>query len=469
MRQPIGLSKQPTLQQNFAQNYLMQNKKTEPKYATFCNFSNSRLVLYTQPISPKFPDRNDLFKENFQSTKNKGIVSEGTKKQIRNILISWIDSVEQFAHTYNKKRNWINNQITFVTLTLPSKQQHSDTECNRLLLNEFLIYLKRKTNISAYLWVAEKQENGNIHWHILTTSYINWQTIRRLWNKTLDKNGYIKQYRENQNEFHKDGFKVREELLTKWCPKRKMIVDNWTKEKQLDAYNEGIKCNWNNPNSTDIHKLVNVKSIQKYVVKYMTKGVDQECKDIVKNATSELKTKREIKELIAQHIQKNHSHKLLNCSHWSCSDNLRKLERYTSMVNYELDAIIDKVKLADEKNVFKNDYCMIVGGTELNDFDKYAEYHYNYIKEINQKNFEKIYTRNQNSTIFAMQKEEEISSVEVQLISNNSADRKMKRDNKLVALLLFNQTLNQNYGKENFNNYKKSREKSRTKTRTKSG
>lgn len=445
----------------------MTKSNNHPTFATFCNFSNSKIVLYTQPIDKNISYKNESYKLNFQKVDSSGIVSDGTKKKITRIITSWIDSVEQFAKNNNKSKEWIKNQITFVTLTLPSKQMHSDKECNRLMLNEFMIYLKRKTSITAYLWVAEKQDNGNIHYHILTTKFINWQTIRRLWNNTLNKNGYIEVYRKNQKEWHKNGFRVREDLLTRIDKKTKQIVDNWTVEKQREAYEIGVKENWSNPNSTDIHSMKNTNSIKKYLIKYMTKGVNEECKTITKKAVDENKTKKEIKELICKHIKEKHKHKILNCNHWNSSDNLKKLDRYVCMVNHELDEIIKNAIRKNEKSLYRNEYCTIVNDLELEDFKKLNEYHYKNLEKINTENFEKVYLNSELNDIFAMQLEEDLGSVAVQPNSNITADRKMKSDNKFVTLFLFNQNQNQNHGKENFNTYKKSRIKSRTKTSSK--
>ena len=201
----------------------------------------------------------------------------------------------------------------------------------------------------------------------------------------------------------------------------------------------------------------------------MTKGTNEECKTITKKAVDENKTKKEIKELIAKHIKEKHKHKILQCNTWGSSDNLKKLDRYVCMVNHELDELIITAVRKNEKSLYRNEYCTIVNDLELKDLEKVNDYHYKNLEKINRENFEKVYLNSKENTIFAMQNEEEIGSVEVQPISNNSDDRKMKRDNIIVALLLFNQNQNQNHGKENFNTYKKSRKKSRTKTSTKSG
>jgi hypothetical protein len=103
-------------------------------------------------------------------------------------------------------------------------------------LNTFLITLERKFKVSVYLWKAESQNNGNIHFHILVNSFIPHQEIRSIWNSILDNLGYI-------------------DLFEK-------------------------KHKHRNPNSTDIHGLYkdktgkNIGNIGAYLAKYMSKNED---------------------------------------------------------------------------------------------------------------------------------------------------------------------------------------------------
>jgi len=116
--------------------------------------------------------------------------------------------------------------FTFVTLTLSSKQINTDQELRRKMLTPFIQVMQRKFNVWHYLYVCEKQTNGNIHFHILIDSFIKWQLIREEWNKIQTANGYTDEY-----------FKTHQHR---------------------------------NPNSTDIHKLDKVQDLSSYVVKYCT-------------------------------------------------------------------------------------------------------------------------------------------------------------------------------------------------------
>ena len=118
-------------------------------------------------------------------------------------------------------------KLNMVTLTLSSKQIHTDNEIKNKLLNQFLVELRYKHKCQFYLWRAESQGNGNIHFHIITDKYIPWNELRNGWNRIQNKLGYV------------------------------------------DRFNEKYKGK--TPNSTDIHSIWKVKNLSAYLAKYCTK------------------------------------------------------------------------------------------------------------------------------------------------------------------------------------------------------
>ena len=129
-----------------------------------------------------------------------------------------------------KKKKAFKFRISFITLTLSTAQQHSDTYILHKLLFPFLKYLERKHEVTAYIWRAEIQgkrlkQRGErcIHFHITTDKFIHWRQIRNKWNALQLAHGY--------------------------------------KEPGTD------------PNSTDVHSVRNTESIIGYMTKYFSKQV----------------------------------------------------------------------------------------------------------------------------------------------------------------------------------------------------
>ncbi len=149
-----------------------------------------------------------------------------------------------------------NFRIAFITLTLPSKQKHSDNEIKQKLLNSFLLELKDNYKVKNYVWRAEKQLNGNIHFHIIVDKFIPWNELRNRWNRITNKLGYVDNYKHEMKKYHNGNFKVREDLLERWSYKS-----------QINAYKVGVANDWQSPNSTDIHSIIKIRNIQNYVTK----------------------------------------------------------------------------------------------------------------------------------------------------------------------------------------------------------
>jgi hypothetical protein len=195
--------------------------------------------------------------------KSEGKVSEQARRKISKALDYLLLLANNKQATGQLTGRKFTFKICFITLTLPSAQVHPDNEIKGKCLNQFIIELTKYYHVRNYLWRAEKQKNGAIHFHIITDKFIPWSEIRDRWNRIVNKLGYVDRYRNEMKEFHQNGFKVRADLLKKWDHK-----------KQVKAWETGKKNDWNNPNSTDIHSVRKILDIKKYVSKYMTKNVD---------------------------------------------------------------------------------------------------------------------------------------------------------------------------------------------------
>ena len=81
--------------------------------------------------------------------------------------------------------------------------------------------------MSTYIWKAEYQKNGQLHYHIITPSWIHYENIRNDWNSTLEQHGFLKCWRA--------------------------------------TYGNKI------PNSTDVHAVYKVENLEAYLMKYLSK------------------------------------------------------------------------------------------------------------------------------------------------------------------------------------------------------
>ena len=120
------------------------------------------------------------------------------------------------------------HRLSFITVTISSRERMIDASTGyKLLLKPYLQKLKRKHGMSTYIWKAEYQQNGQLHYHIVTPSWIHYEKVRNDWNNTLEQHGFLSQWRA--------------------------------------TYGNKIA------NSTDIHAVYKVHNLEAYLMKYLSK------------------------------------------------------------------------------------------------------------------------------------------------------------------------------------------------------
>lgn len=157
-----------------------------------------------------------------------GYISQKARRVITKRLNSWLSAIIENNKNRKLTKGTKRRKPTFITLTLPAEQDHSDKEIKRECLDKFIQRIKRVNDVKQYFWVAETQKNGNIHFHVIIDSYIPHEDIRAYWNGYLNNLGYIKRFK--------------------------------------------AKHGHNNPNSTDVHIVGGFGQAVKYVVKYVQKS-----------------------------------------------------------------------------------------------------------------------------------------------------------------------------------------------------
>lgn len=119
-------------------------------------------------------------------------------------------------------------QIGFVTLTIPAKKAVSAKHGHKDLLQPFLRTSRRKWGITDYIWKAELQERGQLHYHITWNQFVPFTSIRDEWNKLLRRNRLSDEFAARYGHF--------------------------------------------NPNSIDVHSVWKVRNLKAYLAKYIAKS-----------------------------------------------------------------------------------------------------------------------------------------------------------------------------------------------------
>lgn len=202
----------------------------------YVSIQHKKLITYSIPVergSSKRYSLADHKSEGVNIAYKTGKLSHGARKRLKQSIELLIDISPKKWFTVPSTGRRFQFQITFLTLTLSGSQQGiPDKTIIKTLLEPFLQTLRRKYKCKSYIWRAEKQKNGNLHFHITTNQYIPYDTVRDDWNRIQNKLGFIDQF--------------------------------------ADKYGH------TNPNSTDIHSVRGIRDLARYMVKYMSKDTPAE-------------------------------------------------------------------------------------------------------------------------------------------------------------------------------------------------
>jgi len=179
-----------------------------------------------------------------------GVLTPYSKKKLKRAIQLIVATAKDKEATNYKSGKTFKFKLNFITFTLPAPQNEITDKQIKHCLDNWIKRAKRKFGLGSYVWRAERQKNGNIHFHMITDTWIHYEKIRNDWNETLAPLGFIKRYQE------KNGNKQ--------------------------------------PNSTDVHSITRIKNLSQYFIKYMSKKHKEGEKPItgkVWDCSQNLKTK----------------------------------------------------------------------------------------------------------------------------------------------------------------------------------
>ena len=188
-------------------------------------------------------------------------ISDNAFRNLRQ-KVNWLYylSKKKDIKTYSGRRIF-SFRCAFITFTLPSKQKTPTVDITKRLFNHLLTVLREKYAMSNYVWRLEFQKNGNVHYHLVTDTYIDYFAVQKVWNSVLETDGYVSDFAKKHNamslhdyvQAHSKGDKSKFEVLKK-------------------RYFKGKSENWQKPPSVDVKSVISKDKIASYVSKYFSKS-----------------------------------------------------------------------------------------------------------------------------------------------------------------------------------------------------
>lgn len=182
------------------------------------------LVSYSVPIERPNYHRHEVQQHPTYS----GQITAHAQKRIRRACeILLMRSPER--HVWNTVTNQpLRFRLTFATLTISQLAPVPHDEAYQRGLKPLLRILRNKWGWTDYIWKAELQQRGQIHYHVTGNQFLDWRVLKSTWNNIQYSAGWL-------NCFH-----ARHGHYT--------------------------------PNSTDIHAVGKIHRLDLYLAKYIAKN-----------------------------------------------------------------------------------------------------------------------------------------------------------------------------------------------------
>lgn len=221
---------------------------------TYWDYWDKKIIKANQSV-------NENSHKNLKKKKKSINLSKASKRKIKDTFGLLYHLAKPRTIKISNKKYIYNFRLSFVTLTLPSKQLHTDVEIKKVCLNNFLNVMRQKFGLKNYIWISEIQENGNLHFHMVMDMYVHHKAVRYYWNRSLELLGYVSEY---SNRMKSLSLKEYADLRGKEVNEVASYFYSQTKE------------GWINPPTEQAKSIHNIQNLVFYLSKYITKENDDE-------------------------------------------------------------------------------------------------------------------------------------------------------------------------------------------------
>jgi len=173
------------------------------------------LIAYELPV----------YDSRFSGTKNKillqqladakkqayhGRLSEGAKKRLTRAIDLLVQSSRPTWGLNEVTGKRVKHTLSFITLTISNDTHLTGRQGYDLVFKHFLQWLRRTAKVTTYIWKAEVQQRGQLHYHITTPSFIHYQKIRTKWNALQQSAGITNEYFNTHGHYDPNSTDIKE-------------------------------------------------------------------------------------------------------------------------------------------------------------------------------------------------------------------------------------------------------------------
>jgi len=172
---------------------------------------NSVVIYEERLFSSRFANRH-LARDsiaNARKTQYSGKMTPGARKRMARAITLMCQGSEAkwlFSQVTGK---WHWHRLSFITLTIASDQKLTGKWTYENLLKPFIRWMREVEGVEHYIWKLEFQRRGQIHYHITTPAFIDYQKIRAKWNELQRANGLLDDYVKTYKHYNAPSTEIR--------------------------------------------------------------------------------------------------------------------------------------------------------------------------------------------------------------------------------------------------------------------
>lgn len=286
-------------------------------------------IVTTHTTKDKIAGLKNIYGDQYETEKryhNFEISTHARKRMLQKINWLYFMAKGRTKKTISGKEIF-NFKINFITLTLPAKQVHNTAQITKECLNQLITELRNKYNMQNFVWRLEFQQNGNVHYHIVTDVFIDFYILQKMWNRIIGKLGYTERYTQKHALMSLSDY-VKEYSTEKFNDF----------EKLAKRYATGKKTMWKVPNSVDVKSVSGKQNIAFYISKYFSKKANMKMK------CNELDTKDNS----------------MGLRLWFCSRSLSKLEKVVDYCEAFKEDVLSAITSTKGFFTSVQDYCTTI-------------------------------------------------------------------------------------------------------------
>lgn len=126
----------------------------------------------------------------------------GAKKRLTKAIEHLVMLTEKERKVYNPKSgNAFKFRLSFLTLTISQSKFVNGKTAHKLLLEPFLRWMRETHGCKLYIWKAELQQRGQLHYHITSDAFIHYQSVRTKWNELQKEAGFLNEHFERYGNY----------------------------------------------------------------------------------------------------------------------------------------------------------------------------------------------------------------------------------------------------------------------------